>query len=168
MPHTAVYSFDREHEAAVASGAKRRTIRPAGRRRHAAPGDALRLYVGMRTKDCRLIGSAVCTGARGVLLRFGPDGALAGGIDGSAPIDDAEAFARLDGFAGAAELGAFFQRRHGPGNFAGVLIEWGPLNEDRSQEPLLGLQQLPGGPGQEPVQLRERRELRDRRRPAGR
>lgn len=137
MPRTVVYAFDAAHEADVVSGRKLRTIRPPGKRRHAAPGDALRLYVGMRTKACRLVAEGVCTDARQVTLRFGPGGEISGGTDGPAPIADPDGFARLDGFAGAAEMGAFFRGKHGPGPFRGVLIEWRLSREDRGPQQVL-------------------------------
>jgi hypothetical protein len=42
------------------------------------------------------------------------------GID----VTDVEAFAKLDGFANALEMGRFFRKLHGPGTFRGVLIRW--------------------------------------------
>ena len=39
-------------------------------------------------------------------------------------VTDVEAFARLDGFANALEMGRFFRKLHGPGPFRGVLIRW--------------------------------------------
>ena len=40
-------------------------------------------------------------------------------------VTDVEAFARLDGFASALEMGRFFRKLHGPGPlFRGVLIRW--------------------------------------------
>ena len=123
MAAVVVYGFAAEHAGAVASGSKTRTIRAVGKRRHAAPGDTVRLYTGQRTKACRMLREAVCFRAR--LVRLG----LAGGVLVSAavagrPVQDLPRFARADGFAGPAEMGRFFGRLHGPGEFSGVMIEW--------------------------------------------
>jgi hypothetical protein len=48
------YSFDKRFVPQIANGFKRQTIR-AHRRRHARPGEALQLYTGMRTKQCKKI-----------------------------------------------------------------------------------------------------------------
>ncbi len=55
-----VYDFKAQFVAAVESGAKTCTIRPE-RDRPTKIGDTLYLYAGLRTKACRLIGTAICT-----------------------------------------------------------------------------------------------------------
>lgn len=125
MGGVVVYGFAQEHAEAVASGRKRRTIRAVGKRRHAAPGDKVRLYAGLRTKRCRLLADAVCTRQRAVSLTV-EGGALTAAAVGGRPVQNIAAFARADGFADAAGMGAFFQKLHGPGEFRGVMIEWRP------------------------------------------
>ena len=125
------YSFRPRFLDPIVSGRKRQTIRAIGRRRHARPGEALQLYTGMRTKQCRLIGRATCTAVAAVTLRFAAD---AGGdtvtVD-QATVGDRDAFARRDGFAGWEELRAFWRTAHpaafAAGAFAGTIICWGEL-----------------------------------------
>jgi hypothetical protein len=119
------YSFKERFVAPILAGAKRQTIR-AERKRHARPGEVLHLYTGMRTKHCRLIGSAVCADVRSITLLFDlnpeyegillPGFGFPGGLDG---------FAASDGFASWEYLKAFWQQNHpGIDEFTGVLITW--------------------------------------------
>lgn len=55
------YSFHASFAEPIALGLKQHTIRPH-RRRHARPGEAMQLFVGMRTKQCRkIIPDPVCS-----------------------------------------------------------------------------------------------------------
>ena len=113
-----VINFSPQFAPLVESGAKRQTIRKL-RKRPIRVGDTLRLYVGMRTKACRLLGEAVCGSVECVVFGHGR---------GSHPTarQDQEAFARTDGFESYAEMLAWFERTHGL-PFEGVVIRWGYL-----------------------------------------
>ena len=83
----------------------------------------------MAPQPGRLLRTAVCRGAHQIELRFHRDTFEVISIDIGGQrfvleIIDAEAFARLDGFANALEMGRFFRKLHGPGTFRGVLIRW--------------------------------------------
>lgn len=126
------YSFTPRFEPALASGAKTRTIRAPGRRRHARPGDALQLYVGMRTPACRLIRRATCTAVTPVRLVFGPAGPAELFEVAGAPLSppQMEAFARADGFEDLGDMARFWIATHAPRHatgveFEGLMIDWG-------------------------------------------
>lgn len=108
---------------------KRQTIR-ADRKRHARPGEELQHYCGMRTKSCFLIGRARCTRVRSIEMRFLRNGFTID-VDGVPYINAAaEEFARMDGFADSADMLAFWKAEHpGVEHFAGVVIEWEPLEK---------------------------------------
>lgn len=123
------YSFQKQFAEPIIAGTKRQTIRAPrlGKTRHARPGDALQLYTGMRTKQCRKIGDAVCEGAHRFLLNI-RDGhcawSMPGGTRSAGPhmMDD---FARSDGFADWSDMKAFFAEHHpGVDMFEGILITW--------------------------------------------
>lgn len=132
------YSFNKRFAEPIATGhpatgvIKRQTIR-APRKRHAQPGEAIQLYQGMRTKQCRkIIADQVCVEVRPIELfvalgyvRF-TDTGEAFGI--TAMLDD---FARQDGFLHWADLQAFWQATHPEASdkgmmFPGLLIRWEP------------------------------------------
>jgi hypothetical protein len=113
-------------------GMKRQTLRPPRRNnRHAYPGQQVQLYSGARTRQCRLIGRAVCLvhapvaliwgdGRFGLRLRTGTVHVPTGRDDDLPPeilrlvLGDElwgaamEFFAQADGFADAAEMSRFF------------------------------------------------------------
>jgi hypothetical protein len=115
------YSFQKRFVAPILAGRKRHTIR-AARKRHAKVGEAVQLYVGMRTRTCRKIGDALCTERLAIELDFSRrEVALEGRsalITEPPALDD---FARSDGFADFAEMTAFWS---GCTFFGGVLIAW--------------------------------------------
>lgn len=125
------YNFQRRFEPGIRAGLKRRTIRAprAGRARHARPGDELQLFTGLRTRDCRLIGRATCTGVSTVLILPTSTGVLVY-VD-EQPTPDLEAFARADGFASATDFQVFWRETHGlcrdSRPFEGTIIMWGEL-----------------------------------------
>jgi len=117
------YSFKPEFRALILDGTKRQTIR-ADRKRHARPGEQVQLYTGMRTRQCRLIGRAVCSSVMPV--RIGVSDAWVdlghGEARGQSFLDG---FARLDGFANWANLAEFWRHTHPDTSvFSGVLIAW--------------------------------------------
>lgn len=134
------YNF-REHFAPlIASGTKRQTIREIGARRHARPGDALQLYTGMRTRNCRkiLADDPKCRGAYAIQLELSQRIPKTTAytrtpvfVIDRITIDleqlagkRLEAFARADGFDTLADMADFWGRTHGHGIFVGVLITW--------------------------------------------
>ena len=77
----------------------------------------------------RLLRTAVCRGVHPIELRFHRATSAVISIDIGGPrfeinVTDVEAFAKLDGFANALEMGRFFRKLHGPGPFRRVLIRW--------------------------------------------
>jgi hypothetical protein len=108
-------------------GMKRQTIR-ADRARHARPAEQLQLYRGMRTKQCFLIGRAICEAIRKIWIAFDGMNRVTiegvGVIRGAKPLDE---FARRDGFGDWGELYEFWDAEHGaPTGFNGVIIYWSP------------------------------------------
>lgn len=122
------YSFKPRFVDPILWGRKDQTIRAPrnGTSQHAAVGQELQLYTGMRTKACRLILRTTCTERLSVLLRWRP--IIEFQIDGER-LDPSgyEAFARRDGFADVADMEAFWAGTHGPVEwFRGEIIRWLP------------------------------------------
>jgi hypothetical protein len=111
------YNFQAQFAPAVEAGEKRRTIRAEGLRRHARAGDLLQLYTGMRTKECRKLGEAICTVSTYCAIR--EDGITFG----TYPKVDVDDFARGDGFKDFDDMKEWFREMHGI-PFIGRLIEW--------------------------------------------
>ena len=116
-----VVNFSPKFAPLVESSAKRQTIRKL-RKRPIKPGDTLRLYTGMRTKACRLLGEAVCADVASVSIYDELHGLRLRGCI----VDTREEFAAADGFASYAEMLAWFERTHGL-PFAGVVIRWSEI-----------------------------------------
>ena len=137
------YSFKAYFAPQIETRVKTQTVR-ADRRRHARPGEALQLFVGMRTRHCRkLLGiDPTCLFVSPIHIQTNT---LVGGIasieiDGRVlHRDEIEAFARADGFApehinaldcgmtgktARENMGCFWLDNHGAGSFQGVLIGW--------------------------------------------
>jgi hypothetical protein len=135
MTATHTYRFSEFQTGLVESGVERCTIR-ALRKVPTRAGDTLRLtgpiFAGRgktAAKPGRLLRTAVCRSVHPIELRFDRDTSEVISIDMGGQrfvldVIDAEAFARLDGFANALEMGRFFRKLHGPGAFRGVLIRW--------------------------------------------
>lgn len=122
------YSFQSRFEVPIRAGFKTQTIRATGRRRHAKPGERLQLYIGMRTRQCRLIALATCIIAKPCGLAF-RRGNLVRAWHREGDVTDLDGFALNDGFTGADDMGAFWSAHNGldTGDFEGVLIEWSLL-----------------------------------------
>jgi len=116
-------SFQAQFAHMVESGEKLQTIR-AHRKRPFRVGDRLYLYSGMRTKQCRKLGEAICTETRSVRLTthgsFYLDGFILWGRS------EVEPFARRDGFANMSEMVEWFETNHGL-PFDGQLVRWDKL-----------------------------------------
>lgn len=130
------YSFKRRFEGPIIEGTKDQTIRaPRAGRGHARPGEALQLYVGMRTRECRLLLRTACLAVLPVQLFWRP--AIAFVVDGEpVPIDAMDDFARRDGFDDVDDMAAFWRAEH-PGLevFEGTLIRWPPPAINSRDEP---------------------------------
>lgn len=121
------YSFKAQFVSAIESGEKQQTLRD-NRKRHARVGEEVQLYSAMRTKQCRLIGRAICLSAGEISLCFAWPSAVVledGGFVRAG--QNLDTFARIDGFADWDALVAFW-RRHHPNvrdGWTGVRIRWG-------------------------------------------
>ena len=132
---THTYRFSEFQAGLVESGEKTMTIR-APRKAPTRVGDTLRLtgpmFAGfgkVAANPGRLLRTAVCRSVHPIELRFDRDTSAVVSIDIGGQlyvrdVTDVEAFAKLDGFANALEMGRFFRKLHGPGPFRGVLIRW--------------------------------------------
>lgn len=121
------YNFDARHVPAIESGAKTRTIRRLGGKRHARPGEPVSLYTGQRSPACRLIAVVVCVEALDVRLRVSDAGLDRVEVSGRALApEEVEPFAQADGFASADDMAAFWRQTHGEAarDFYGVMIRW--------------------------------------------
>ena len=119
------YSFNRQFVEPIFAGTKSQTIR-AERKRHARAGEQLQLYTGMRTKQCKLVGRAVCENVAPITIDV-RDQWIYFPVTGVryTKTRDLEFFARIDGFAGWAEMLAFWKKEHATAIiFSGVLIRW--------------------------------------------
>lgn len=111
---------------------KRQTIRARGKRQPPRVGDPLMLYTGMRTAACKKLLVAVCLSVEPITIscRPGKENVQIAGTsligtrfwDDMLP-EEIENFARLDGFADAADFFTFFREQHGD-TFSGFLIRW--------------------------------------------
>jgi hypothetical protein len=146
------YGFKWQFASPIRDGIKRHTIR-LPRKRHARPGEALQLYVGMRTKSCfKIMDDPVCTRVAEIRLEFGdwykwsPDspsppvvvhnmitGIAVDGIPMSEEqmtgIAIADGFLFRDGWNGMQALHAMSQywtSTHGTAPWEGVIVYWEP------------------------------------------
>ena len=114
----------------VESGKKAQTIRKANRFK---VGDAVTLYTGQRTKQCRKLGEGVVEEVIPIHLRMGLLHVAAYFRDGYKPktcftaayssYELGNAIARADGFASVHEMAGWFKDQHGL-PFGGWLIKW--------------------------------------------
>ncbi len=127
------YTFPRRFSAAILTGELRQTIRPP-RKRHARPGDTLHLFVDLRTKASKLIGTAPCTSIEPVTLYFAAGSVLLSPMDDEAvrtliTRQDTDEFARLSGFADWADMRWWWASVYPDSRmrWSGVVIRWGEL-----------------------------------------
>ncbi|GJD85433.1 ASCH domain-containing protein [Methylobacterium haplocladii] len=124
------YNFPDWMVPGILSGAKTHTVRKPKTPpyRHAAPGDRIRLYAGMRTKASRIILEPVCSTLQAADFVFpARAGATTFTLDGQHV--DPEAFAIADGFRDLAHMRGFWFATHAPRGaetlvFSGALIAW--------------------------------------------
>ncbi|MBN2631573.1 MAG: hypothetical protein JXR75_13665 [Rhodobacteraceae bacterium] len=122
------YSFQKRFAPQIVAGSKRQTIR-APRRRHARPGEALQLYVGMRTTTCcKIIPDPLCAKVEPITILFDAEGKIDEIEIDRLPIDDVDGFAVEDGFESLSAMAGFWVMHHGlMRQFRGVLISWVPV-----------------------------------------
>ena len=110
-----VYNFKARFAPAVEMGAKTSTIRLFEKTEPPVKGDRLKLYTGMRTKNCRKLKDVICQACFPILIS--EDDLQLNGI--SLPPGEQNLLALHDGFINAAELRYFFRKTYGlplPGN----------------------------------------------------
>jgi hypothetical protein len=130
------YSFQRQFAEPILAGTKGGTIR-ADRRRHARPGEELQLYVGMRTKQCRLVARKTCLAVDPLTINFVAwrvGYVIAGACCLRRPAE-LDAFAVFDGFASFAEMAEFWSKTHGVHVFRGWHIRWLPMMPPLQRRP---------------------------------
>lgn len=117
----------------VESGEKRQTIR-AHRTHPIYVGDHLYLYTGMRTKQCRKLGEAVCTEIVPVKIFKGGSTFLGDSLLGPRQMEKlaiADGFTAGDGsryrVRACEKMVDWFEKTHGL-PFRGVLIRWGEVS----------------------------------------
>lgn len=110
-------------------GHKRQTVRAHRKdgRDHAKVGDRLKLYTGMRTKSCRLLGTAKVTRIDtiwmdAVSMKLNGKHVFSTLHSRDDPPTDNE-FAQADGFDGFTQMANWFEDVHGL-PFEGVVIHW--------------------------------------------
>jgi hypothetical protein len=123
------YNFKSAFHRRIQDGSKGQTVRHAGKKRHARPGEPVQLYKGLRTKHAaKLIPDPICKRVDAIAILVGREYPNdIGGIEiNGIPLTPAEAeeFARRDGFDGLAQFGRFWRITHGAGRFEGVVIVW--------------------------------------------
>ena len=118
-------NFKKQFAEAVEHGNKRQTVRAPRKdgRPHAKVGDTLKLYTGMRTKQCRLLATATVTHID--RIRIEP---MCMFLNGSfMPVFDAcqtdDGFAVADGFKNFMDMSLWFATVHGL-PFEGFVIHW--------------------------------------------
>ena len=113
------YNFQARFAPAVASGEKHQTIRAPRKSRHAAAGEPIQLYTGMRTSSCRRLRNPdpICTTS--TYCHITEDGVTLG----NHPRVDLDEFAKRDGFESFEDMKAWFRETHGL-PFIGQLIVW--------------------------------------------
>ncbi|PCJ57870.1 MAG: hypothetical protein COA65_08995 [Rhodospirillaceae bacterium] len=83
-------------------------------------GGAIQLYTGMRSKNCRKLGDAVCTMAREIVIKANGTVKISGVCLHHLSVDD---LARADGFKNSSEMCGWIGSIYGY-PFRGQVIEW--------------------------------------------
>lgn len=119
------YSFMKQFIEPIEARRKIQTIR-GPRRHHARPGSPLQLFTAMRTKYCRLIGTATCIESRRLQLDIRADLVRFDGGQVLVLPPELDAFAFRDGFYDWESMRRFWREHHeGVDVFDGVVIHWG-------------------------------------------
>ena len=116
------YSFKTQFEGALRAGDKAQTIRALGKRRQARPRELVQVYIGMRTKDCRLLFQSECLEVLPIRIRRTSDPIWEIRLnDNLLSLDEQNQLALADGFPDLQVFYDFFYQRL---PFEGVLIKW--------------------------------------------
>lgn len=115
----------------IIAGDKRQTIRRAAR---CKPGDRLQLYTGMRTKQCRKLGEAVCTRVERVIIPAPPLTHLMVGEGRVLRGRALQRFVQADGFTSREAFFAFFALHYAL-PFEGVVISWSDFQPTEQPAP---------------------------------
>jgi len=115
-------NFQAQFASDIRAGRKTQTIRKTER---CKTGDELQLYTGQRTKDCALIGTAVCAICEPITIA---DDYIGVGYF-RLPSGDAEHIAKIDGFKSVSEMRDWFRERYGSLPFGGYRIMWNGFKE---------------------------------------
>jgi hypothetical protein len=119
----ALYNFQKRFAPKILSGEKRHTIR-ADRKdgRLPKPGELLHLYTGLRQKGTQFLMRTRCTKVQRIGIDDMEDDGIKIAIDGYVLVpDEAEAFAKADGFESSTEMMKFWEGRL---PFEGNIIHW--------------------------------------------
>jgi len=121
------YSFQKRFAPPILAGTKLQTIRGPRVRPHVRPGQALQLYVGMRTKSCKLIATRLCSNVRPIKIDLNGYVFFHDECDGFGDWRMLDDFAVRDGFSDFEDLRRFWALSHpGVSVFEGSQIEWHP------------------------------------------
>ena len=121
------FNFQARFADAVRSGAKRQTIRRNRRDgRRPVPGDAAKLYTGLRTRATQLLCQAAVTEVLSVRIDF-EDRQIY--VDGERlTVSERTAFAQADGFASWPDMLTWFAEQYGSCSenrvFEGFCVRW--------------------------------------------
>ena len=125
------YNFQKQFADDVESGKKTQTIRKHGKKSPPSVGCRIQLYTGMRTKNCRLLGTPVCTSVEVIEIRSHFKHVLIGTPSGDTyqfnRLTDGtiEKLAKDDGFSSVEAFFEYFKTARGD-YFNGILIRWEP------------------------------------------
>ena len=114
---------------AVEYGEKLQTVRAVRKdgRPHCKKGDRIRLYTGMRTKQCRLLGEATVTHTARIRIEatemFINDRRLPSAIYARNCAETDNEFAEADGFESFMDMSRWFEEAHRL-PFVGTVIYW--------------------------------------------
>lgn len=114
-------NFKPEWVPAILEGTKRQTIRKTAR---CKAGDELQIYTGQRTKECRLLGTAICQHVETIIIA---DDYISTGYY-RLPSGDAHNIAAIDGFENIEAMREWFRKQYGALPFKGVRIMWSRFN----------------------------------------
>lgn len=115
------YNFQTDFASDILSGRKLSTIRPTAKRRHAVAGDALQLYVGMRTPSCRLLLRVPCLWSQTISIH---DIAVIRESGATNSMWQLQELARMEGFASWPEMRDWFDNRYGLPVLGFTQIRW--------------------------------------------
>ena len=128
------YSFNPRFEMPIVTLRKTGTIRAAGKRRHARPGEALQLYTGMRTQACRLLATTTCSSQDRLRAWFDRPRIIIGELEDGHPVEevnhvaDFDVFAQADGFTDYDDMARFWWDVHKTREFDMRWIRWDPTS----------------------------------------